>query len=418
MLGSEEVEAPLPPGRFPEAPLTSLHRMNIVKSTLGSLRILMMAAAASAFFGAMPKSALAYINGLDVYTGDGTVTWSSVKAGGYDFAFVKADEGVNAPDSKFATNMSGANSAGVYVGPYHFAHVESLSPAGTVHFDNYTGGAFAYDSPIQVNKDAWTDATLEAVDFIKRIRPYYQQTGTTHYLPPVSDIEQAFMPNTDTQAHKTEFVSNWAKLFSDTVYDALGVRPILYVSKSSANTNFTASVAALQPFWIAWYKGTGTSSPPVHSDTPNFPNWSFWQWSDGTDSIATNSQIPGTVVSTDRDVYSGTLAQLAAMSVKVVQGDYNHNTTVDAGDYIAWRKEMSLPTAKYNAYSVTFLGADGNLSNKVDAGDYTYWRSQFGKILSGSGSGSELNSGTVPEPCSISLLLAALFCRMFARQRR
>ena len=207
---------------------------------------------------------------------------------------MKADEGVNAPDSKFATNMSGANAAGVYVGPYHFAHVESLSPAGTVQFDNYTGGAFAYDSPIQVNKDAWTDATLEAVDFIKRIRPYYQQTGTTHYLPPVSDIEQAYMPDTDTQAHKTEFVSNWAKLFSDTVYDALGVRPILYVSKSSANTNFTASVAQLQPFWIAWYKGTGTSSPPVHNDTPNFPNWSFWQWSDGTDAIAQNNQIPGT----------------------------------------------------------------------------------------------------------------------------
>src|SRR6185436_2500622 len=161
-------------------------------------------------------------------------------------------------------------------------------------------------------------------DFIKRIRPYYQQTGATYYLPPVSDIEQAFMPNLSASLRKT-FVSNWAQLFSDTVYDALGMRPILYVSKSSANTNFTATVAGQQPFWIAWYKGTGTSNPPVPSDTPNWPAWSFWQWSDGTDSIAENSQIPGTVVSTDRDVFSGTLAQLAAMSVKVVRGDYNHN---------------------------------------------------------------------------------------------
>ena len=79
--------------------------------------------------------------------------------------------------------MSGANAAGIYVGPYHFAHVESLSPAGTVSFDNYAGGAFAYDSPTQANRDAWLDATLEAVDFIKRIRPYYLQTGNTHYLP-------------------------------------------------------------------------------------------------------------------------------------------------------------------------------------------------------------------------------------------
>jgi GH25 family lysozyme M1 (1,4-beta-N-acetylmuramidase) len=396
--------------------------MNIVKSTLGSLRILMMAAAASAFFGATPRFATAYINGLDVYTGDGTITWSSVKAGGYDFAFVKADEGVNAPDGRFATNMSGANAAGVYVGPYHFAHVESLSPAGTVRFDNYAGGAFAYDFPIQVNRDAWTDATLEAVDFIKRIRPYYQQTGNTHYLPPVSDIEQAFMPNLPTSPvnYKKEFVSNWAQLFSDTVYDALGVRPILYVSQSSANENFTATVAQQQPFWIAWYRGTGTSNPPVPANTPNWPAWSFWQWSDGRDTIAQSNQIPGTAttIDHDRDVYSGTLAQLAAMTVKVVQGDYNHNATVDAGDYVTWRKTMSLPTAKYNAYSVAFLGADGNLSNKVDAGDYTYWRSQFGKTLSGSGSGSDLNSGTVPEPCSISLLLSAVFCWMFARRRR
>ena len=74
--------------------------MNIVKPTLGSLRILLMAAAAFAYFGATPKFAFAFINGLDVYTGDGTITWSSVKAGGYDFAFVKADEGVNAPDGR------------------------------------------------------------------------------------------------------------------------------------------------------------------------------------------------------------------------------------------------------------------------------------------------------------------------------
>ena len=93
-------------------------------------------------------------------------------------------------------------------------------------------------------------------------------------------------------------------------------------------------------------------------------------------------------------------------------------TTVDAGDYVSWRKKMSYPTAKYNAYSVAFLGADGNLSNKVDAGDYTYWRSQFGKTLSGSGSGSELDSGSVPEPCSISLLLSGGFILLVARSRR
>ena len=109
--------------------------MKIAKSSLIGRRVLMVVGAASVFIGAMPKCAVAYLNGLDVYSGDGTVTWSTVKSSGIDFAFVKADEGVDAPDSKFATNFSGANAAGIYVGPYHFAHTESLSPAGTEKFD-------------------------------------------------------------------------------------------------------------------------------------------------------------------------------------------------------------------------------------------------------------------------------------------
>lgn len=384
------------------------------------LRMRLAIGLAAAFIGVSTVQAVTYIQGFDVYSGDGTVNWTLAKNGGYDFAFVKADEGVNAPDSKFAANMSGANAAGVYVGPYHFAHVESLSPAGTVKFDNYTGGAFAYDSPIQVNRDAWLDATLEAVDFIKRIRPYYQQTGNTHYLPPVADIEQAYMPNTDTQAHKTEFVSNWAQLFSDTVYDALGVRPILYVSKSSANTNFSASVAAQQPFWIAWYKGTGTTSPPIPGplgDTPKFPAWSFWQWSNGTDSIATGNPVPGTTGNIDRDVFSGTSLQLAAMRVQLVRGDYDHDGTVDAGDYVKWRKIMSLPAAKYDAYSVTFLGADGNSNNKVDAADYDYWRARFGNTLASSAPEPSLESSDVPEPTSLALLFCGGLFLIFVRGR-
>ena len=231
--------------------------------TLAALRAFVL------LIGPRPVLAVTFIQGIDVYTGDGAVNWTSVKNGGYSFAFVKADEGVSSADGQFAANMTNANAAGVYVGPYHFAHTESLSPAGTVKFDNYTGGAFSPTSPTQVNRDAYTDATLEAVDFITKIKPYYYQTGTTHYLPPVSDIEQAFMPNL-TQSLKTQFVSNWAQLFSDTVYNALGVRPMLYVSESSANANFTSTVAGQQPFWIAWYKGTGTTNPPCNRTRPIF----------------------------------------------------------------------------------------------------------------------------------------------------
>ncbi|HEX4414797.1 MAG TPA: GH25 family lysozyme [Lacipirellulaceae bacterium] len=357
--------------------------------------------------GTHPVLGVTYIQGFDVYSLDGAVNWTTAKNAGYAFAFVKCDEGSEDTDSRFAANMSGANAAGVYVGPYHFAHTESLSPAGTVKFDNYTGGAFSPTSPTQVNRDAYADATIEAVDFIKLIKPYYYQTGTTHYLPPVSDIEQAFMPNL-SQSLKTQFVSNWAQLFSDTVYNAIGVRPILYVSKSSANTNFTSTVAAEQPFWIAQYKGTGTTSPPVVSDTPGWPAWSFWQWSDGTDTIAKGSLVPGTSGSVDRDVFSGSSAQLAAMAVQLLPGDYNHDGVVDMDDYLVWRNSVG---------STVLLAADGNNDGVVNATDYTYWRQRFGQTLGSGTSSGQLTQNAVPEPTAVSFLLLVIVVAVAVRCR-
>jgi hypothetical protein len=72
-----------------------------------------------------------------------------------------------------------------------------------------------------------------------------------------------------------------------------------------------------------------------------------------------------------------------------VPGDYNGNGTVDAADYVAWRK-------------------GGTLSNEVDtpgtvnAADYTEWRARFGNTA-----GSGLAAGAVPEPASAMLALLA-----------
>ena len=66
-------------------------------------------------------------------------------------------------------------------------------------------------------------------------------------------------------------------------------------------------------------------------------------------------------------------------------GDYNHNSVVDAGDYVLWRKTLG---------STTALAADGSgptpgvPNGVVDAADYTYWRSAFGNTSPGSGAGS------------------------------
>jgi hypothetical protein len=73
-------------------------------------------------------------------------------------------------------------------------------------------------------------------------------------------------------------------------------------------------------------------------------------------------------------------------------GDYNEDGTVNAADYVAWRK---LPIA---------FGGDPD--------GYNAWREQFGEAGSGAGGG-----GGVPEPASVGLLVIGLV-PLFVRRHR
>jgi hypothetical protein len=72
-------------------------------------------------------------------------------------------------------------------------------------------------------------------------------------------------------------------------------------------------------------------------------------------------------------------------------GDFNHDNTVDAADYVMWQKTQS-------------------------AGSYNDWRNNFGNT-SGSGGRTEPFDSTVPEPATLALILLATFASC-ARPRR
>jgi hypothetical protein len=81
-----------------------------------------------------------------------------------------------------------------------------------------------------------------------------------------------------------------------------------------------------------------------------------------------------------------------------IAGDFNTNGTVDAADYVAWRKNFSGDQAMYDA-----------------------WRENFGTSL-GDGSGSALPSAeslsaAVPEPATLALLILAATSIWPGRQR-
>jgi lysozyme len=314
-----------------------------------------------------------FLDGIDVSHWQGTINWKSVKNGGIKFAFTKATEGVDFVDSRFHANMQGARAEGLPIGPYHFCRLDSFAT-----------------NPL--------DPVNEANDFLEAILPYYR-TGL--HLPPVADVER--FPPFGSNAEAQAFTSNWVQQFSNTVYNALGVRPIVYQSLSKANTYYTPAVASTHELWLAWWRGTGTTQPPQPSNTPLWGAWQFWQWSDGSDAVAQASPVPGISGNVDRNVFDGTIAELESLLVGndgAIPGDYNRDDRVDAADYVVWRKTMGQTVPLYS-------GADGNGNARIDSGDYTVWQTNMGGTA-GAGGGS---APAVPEPhvfsCLVPLLIAA-----------
>lgn len=66
-----------------------------------------------------PKSGT-LVKGVDVSKWQATIDWTKVKGAGYDFAFIRASDGLNYPDGMFQANWQGAKAAGVIRGVYQF----------------------------------------------------------------------------------------------------------------------------------------------------------------------------------------------------------------------------------------------------------------------------------------------------------
>ena len=111
------------------------------------------------------------------------------------------------------------------------------------------------------------------------------------YLLPVLDLEAG------SNRSQTD-LSNFAVAFSDRIYAAMGIRPMVYANSSYANDEINSSVATSMPnLWIARPSSGDpvTTEPPAHASYPNvygkwnplYPNtpnpapWQFWQYNTG-----------------------------------------------------------------------------------------------------------------------------------------
>ncbi len=108
------------------------------------------------------------------------------------------------------------------------------------------------------------------------------------------------------------------------------------------------------------------------------------------------------------NLYSTGVLSVAAAGVP---GDYNNNGTVDAADYVVWRKHQGTMTSLPN----------DPIGGTIGTGQYNTWRTHFGQSSAngsaapGSAGGS---SATVPEPASLPLFLLVVMALLSAPRHR
>ncbi|WP_296740690.1 GH25 family lysozyme [Mesorhizobium sp.] len=220
--------------------------------------IVACAVAVGAFFwfrGFSPDRAEFPIRGIDVSHHQGTIDWRRVAADDVAFAIIKATEGGNHVDTRFATNLREAREAGLAVGAYHF-------------FTFCRSGA---------------DQAKNFIAVVPRGEPL---------LPPVVDIE--FGGNCPQRPSPEQLNAELAA-FLGPVETAFGKQAIFYLTDEAADT-YSARIITRQ----RWLRSLAMK--------PSENDWVYWQYHN-------MGRVDGITGDVDLNVLKGgrdTLAKLSA----------------------------------------------------------------------------------------------------------
>ncbi|OYX19527.1 MAG: glycoside hydrolase [Brevundimonas diminuta] len=200
------------------------------------------------------------IQGIDVSRWQGDIDWRKVASAGTRFAFIKATEGGDYLDPKFATNWIGARQAGIPRGAYHFMY---------------------WCRPV-AEQAAW---------FVRNVPP------EPSALPPVLDVEW----NSSSKTCPRKVPRAEALVMIQTMLHAMaahsGKRPIIY-------TDITFHKEILEgefPDYPFWLRSVAAEPNERYGDR----QWMFWQFT-------TTGRVPGIVGPVDRNAFSGEASAWAA----------------------------------------------------------------------------------------------------------
>jgi lysozyme len=193
------------------------------------------------------------VHGIDVSKWQGTIDWHEVRRSGVDFAFIKATEGGDHLDERFAENWIGAGRAGVRRGAYHF---------------------YYFCRP----------ASEQARWFIAHVP---REAGA---MPPVLDMEWNHLSRTCRTRPGAEAIRAEMRVWKETVGAHYRRRPIIYTTVDFYRDNELWRVEGYE-FWLRSVAGHPQTVYPGQ-------NWTFWQYT-GT------GHVPGVTGNTDINVFAG-----------------------------------------------------------------------------------------------------------------
>ena len=229
--------------------------------------------------------------GVDVYSGTGTVDWTAFRGSGYSFAFIKATQGTYDTQSTFQAQWSGALAAGVLRSPYHFfdATDDGVAQANAFLAElGSAGGLQIGDLPPLLDLECPTASTAASSE------ASCEYSGSSGFELPATVLSRA---------------EDWLT----TVKAATGMTPIIYSYYSwFGDTTVNDPSLADYPLFIASYNPCASIPAPWTSAT-------FWQYSD-------DATITGVGGGADADSFFGSAGDLLAMTKQP-----NTPPPVDAG---------------------------------------------------------------------------------------
>lgn len=166
--------------------------------------------------------------GIDVSHHQGPIDWSRLPAQGVDFAFIKATEGGDFRDRRFAENWRASRAAGIRRGAYHFF---TLCRPGADQAANFI-------TAVPAERDA---------------------------LPPAVDLE--YMGNCENRRLTVEAFHRELAAFLTRVEAHYGQRAILYLTEEF-DSAFQVSARVDRPLWLR-----SLVTQPSFGARP----WTYWQ---------------------------------------------------------------------------------------------------------------------------------------------